>query len=67
MKGELSRTVLRGLGSSNAPLATRPYLWRVITTMIGAMPCWGKPPAWLPIYDQASTNSNPRNEGMGSF
>src|SRR2546422_9816437 len=25
------------------------------TTMIGASPCWGKPPAWLPIYDQAST------------
>jgi hypothetical protein len=23
--------------------------------MIGAMPCWGKSPAWLPIYDQASS------------
>jgi hypothetical protein len=23
---------------------------------IGAMPCWGKSPAWLPIYDQASIN-----------
>src|SRR2546429_5071270 len=22
--------------------------------MIGAMPCWSKSPAWLPIYDQAS-------------
>src|SRR6266567_7669013 len=24
--------------------------------MIGATPGWGKPPAWLPIYDQASSN-----------
>ena len=24
--------------------------------MIGAMPCWSKSPAWLPIYDQASFN-----------
>src|SRR6266567_1761715 len=24
--------------------------------MIGAMPCWSKSPAWLPIYDQASLN-----------
>jgi hypothetical protein len=23
--------------------------------MIGATPCWSKSPAWLPIYDQAST------------
>src|SRR6266581_7214203 len=26
--------------------------------MIGATPGWGKPPAWLPIYDQASTNQD---------
>ncbi len=27
----------------------------VLTSVdIGAQPCWGKPPAWLPIYDQAS-------------
>jgi len=25
--------------------------------MIRATPCWGKPPAWLLIYDQASLNS----------
>src|SRR3989440_11851405 len=24
--------------------------------MIRATPCWGKPPAWLLIYDQASLN-----------
>src|SRR2546428_10411597 len=29
-------------------------LCSVTTTMIGASPCWGKPSAWLPIYDQAS-------------
>jgi hypothetical protein len=26
-----------------------------INPLIRAMACWGKPPAWLPIYDQTSS------------
>src|SRR6266699_1634824 len=36
--------------------------------MIGATPGWGKPPAWLPIYDQASIRQrNGALAGSGGY
>ena len=33
--------------------------------MIGALPGWSKPPVWLPIYDQASSNYVPVDQDEG--